>query len=76
MKTLFIQLIKIYQRYISPYLGNNCRYYPTCSHYAVDALEYHGLIKGSYLAGKRILRCNPFFDGGIDYVPGCKHEEV
>lgn len=69
MKQLFILLIRGYQKFISPMLGNNCRFYPTCSQYAIDALRVHGVLKGSLLAAWRILRCNPFGKGGIDYVP-------
>jgi len=76
MKKLFIGLIKIYQYFISPMLGPSCRYYPTCSEYAFEAIEMHGVIKGSFLAFKRVLRCHPGCEGGIDHVPGnnCQHE--
>lgn len=69
MKYLIIFLIKIYQKIISPILGKNCRFYPTCSCYGIEALEKHGTIKGSYLTVKRILKCNPFHTGGVDFVP-------
>ncbi len=62
-------LIRVYQRVISPMLGPRCKYYPSCSHYGFTAVERHGLIKGSILAGWRILRCNPFSYGGVDDVP-------
>jgi len=62
-------LIKMYKRFISPMLGNNCRFYPTCSTYTYHAIEKHGIIKGGYLGTKRILKCNPFFEGGLDPVP-------
>ncbi|MDO4633520.1 MAG: membrane protein insertion efficiency factor YidD [Eubacteriales bacterium] len=64
-----IFLIRCYQRYLSPMKSTRCPYIPTCSHYAVEALEKHGVIKGSLLAAWRILRCNPFSHGGIDPVP-------
>ena len=68
--TKLIQLlIRFYQLAISPYLGRNCRFYPTCSNYAYEALVKYGLAKGSYLALKRVLRCHPFHAGGIDPVP-------
>ena len=67
--------IRLYQIAISPFLGTNCRFYPTCSSYALEALEVHGVIKGSYLAIRRILKCHPFHDGGMDPVPKTKHSE-
>ena len=70
MKQLMIQLIKIYRKYISPLKGRpTCIYYPTCSQYAIEALEKYGVVKGTYLAVKRILRCHPFHKGGYDPVP-------
>lgn len=66
----FVGFIRAYQKLLSPSLGRNCRYTPTCSHYAVDALEIHGLAKGSVMAVKRIARCQPLFEGGYDPVPG------
>jgi hypothetical protein len=63
-------LIKIYQWIISPLLGpNKCRYQPTCSHYALEALQKHGLLKGGFLATKRILSCHPWGGHGYDPVP-------
>jgi len=62
-------LIRIYQITISPLLGSNCRYDPTCSHYAHEAIEKYGIIQGGRLAVKRILRCHPWQDGGYDPVP-------
>ncbi|NLK46711.1 MAG: membrane protein insertion efficiency factor YidD [Treponema sp.] len=62
-------LIKVYQIGISPLLPKSCRYYPTCSHYAIEAINKHGAFKGSLLALKRILRCHPFHKGGYDPVP-------
>lgn len=73
IKRLFIGLVKGYKYFISPMLGNNCRYHPSCSEYAQEALERHGVIKGLGLALWRILRCNPFSKGGIDPVPPNKH---
>ncbi|MEL3907082.1 MAG: membrane protein insertion efficiency factor YidD [Treponema sp.] len=61
--------IKVYQKCISPLFPPACRYYPTCSHYALESLTKYGPFKGTYLAVKRILRCNPFFKGGYDPVP-------
>ncbi len=65
----FIALIKIYQYGISPLIGPKCRFTPTCSHYAVDALKKHGLLKGSWLAIKRIGKCHPGGGSGYDPVP-------
>jgi len=69
MKKLLLILIKIYQYVISPLTGQNCRYYPTCSAYAIEALEKYGSLKGTALAVKRVLRCHPFHAGGFDPVP-------
>ncbi|MBU1193329.1 MAG: membrane protein insertion efficiency factor YidD [Proteobacteria bacterium] len=69
MKQLFIIFIKFYQYFISPFTGKNCRYYPTCSAYAIEALEKYGSLKGTSLAVRRVLRCHPFHAGGFDPVP-------
>ncbi|MDD9302384.1 MAG: membrane protein insertion efficiency factor YidD [Desulfobacter sp.] len=68
-KQILSILIKFYQFFISPFLGKNCRYVPTCSEYALEAIEKYGSLKGSALAAKRILRCHPFHAGGYDPVP-------
>lgn len=65
----FVQLIRFYQKFISPLLPSSCRYTPTCSHYAVEALQIHGLLKGGWLAIKRIAGCNPWGGSGYDPVP-------
>ena len=69
MKQIFLKLIKFYQKGISPFFPARCRYEPTCSQYAVEAIEKYGALKGGYLALRRILRCNPFSKGGYDPVP-------
>lgn len=70
MKRILLALIRFYQKYISPMKrGGTCKYIPTCSEYARQAIEKHGALKGSVLAVWRILRCNPFSAGGIDPVP-------
>ena len=69
MKRLLIGLVKFYRMAISPYRPPCCRFYPTCSQYALEALEKYGAVKGGYLAVRRILRCNPFHKGGYDPVP-------
>lgn len=68
MKHILIKMIKFYQK-IPGDFHNSCRYTPTCSNYAIEAIERYGSIKGSYLAIKRILRCNPFGSSGYDPVP-------
>ncbi|GAA6205543.1 MULTISPECIES: membrane protein insertion efficiency factor YidD [Thalassotalea] len=70
-----ISLVKAYQRWLSPLLGNNCRFTPTCSFYAIEAINRFGVIKGSWLAGKRILKCHPLNAGGEDPVPPLKKEK-
>ncbi|MEI6268420.1 MAG: membrane protein insertion efficiency factor YidD [Methylococcaceae bacterium] len=69
MRFLLIAIIKFYKFFISPLLGSNCRFYPSCSSYSVEALQRHGAIIGSYLTFKRLLKCHPFHQGGIDPVP-------
>ena len=64
-------LIRTYQCIISPLFPPCCRYFPSCSAYAYEAVEKHGTLKGLFLAGKRILRCHPFHSGGYDPVPEC-----
>lgn len=61
--------VHAYRFLLSPWLGSACRFEPTCSRYAVDALEHHGALAGSYLAARRVLRCHPWCDGGFDPVP-------
>ncbi|MDP9955282.1 membrane protein insertion efficiency factor YidD [Epilithonimonas hungarica] len=68
-----VVLIKFYQLAISPWLGKNCRYDPTCSHYTLEALKVHGLLKGSWLAMKRIASCHPWGGEGYDPVPPKQH---
>ena len=82
MKTLLIRLIKIYKKTLSLFIGNSCRFYPTCSSYAIEAIEEHGSLKGSWLMTKRIARCHPLNPGGIDPVPkkitnqdSCDHQD-
>ena len=71
---LVITIIKIYQRFVSPLLGSNCRFTPSCSTYAIDAINRFGIIKGGWLASKRILRCHPLNEGGEDPVPPVKNK--
>jgi putative membrane protein insertion efficiency factor len=75
MKTILLALVRFYRKFISPAKGQNtCRFIPTCSQYAVEALERYGAAKGSYLALRRLLRCHPFHRGGYDPVPGVAEE--
>ena len=69
MKKIMIWSIRKYQKYLSPIKTTRCPYYPTCSNYALQAIEKYGAVKGGILAGWRILRCNPFSHGGYDPVP-------
>lgn len=69
MKVVLILFVRAYQVALSPLLPAACRYHPTCSHYAVEALEKHGALRGGWLAVKRIARCHPFHAGGFDPVP-------
>jgi len=71
----FVLLIRIYQKGISPLFPSTCRYNPTCSHYTVEALQKHGLFKGSWLAIKRIGSCHPWGGSGYDPVPEAKPKE-
>lgn len=64
--------VRAYRKFISPLKPPTCRFYPSCSAYALEALEKHGAVKGSWLAAKRIARCHPFHPGGIDPVPPAK----
>jgi len=76
MKYILLGLIKFYQYAISPHLPKSCRYYPTCSAYAYEAVSKHGIIRGGFLSFKRIMRCHPFHAGGYDPVPDVLHPAV
>jgi len=69
MQRFFLALITFYQKYISPQLGSNCRYYPSCSHYTYEAIARYGLLRGGWMGMRRIGRCHPFAQGGFDPVP-------
>ncbi len=70
---IFRGFIKVYQWTISPIMGSSCRFYPTCSQYSLEAIKTHGGIRGGALAVKRISKCHPWHDGGIDPVPEINH---
>ena len=69
MKTIFLALIRAYQYLLRPMLGSNCRFYPSCSDYAREAIERHGAMRGLWLAVRRVARCHPYHPGGFDPVP-------
>jgi putative membrane protein insertion efficiency factor len=70
MKTLLLALLRIYQYLLSPWVGQHCRFHPSCSEYAREAIETHGALKGGWLAARRLSRCHPWHAGGLDPVPG------
>ena len=70
MRRLLLGPIRVYQYAISPLMASHCRHYPTCSQYAVEAINRHGALKGFLLAVRRLLRCHPWAEGGYDPVPG------
>ncbi|PZN78126.1 MAG: membrane protein insertion efficiency factor YidD [Candidatus Methylumidiphilus alinenensis] len=76
MRFLLVQLIKFYRYVISPWVGHHCRFHPTCSSYALTAIERFGALRGSYLSLIRLSKCHPWHEGGLDPVPekfGVKH---
>ncbi|WP_344934315.1 membrane protein insertion efficiency factor YidD [Zhongshania borealis] len=71
MQRLLIACITFYRLFISPLMAPHCRFYPSCSHYAIEAIQLHGARRGGYLGIKRLLRCHPLSSGGYDPVPSC-----
>lgn len=69
MRWLALRLIWLYRYLLSPWVGNQCRFYPSCSHYAEEAIARHGFLRGSYLTLRRLLKCHPWHSGGLDPVP-------
>ncbi len=69
VRYVFLGLIVIYQKMISPFLGSRCRFYPSCSNYAKESFKYHGVLKALWLTTKRLLKCHPLHPGGYDPVP-------
>jgi len=75
MKTILVWLLRGYQLLLSPMLGQNCRFYPSCSSYAIEALHTHGADRGTLLAARRVCRCHPWNAGGHDPVPPARHPD-
>jgi putative membrane protein insertion efficiency factor len=71
---VLIALLTFYRRFVSPLLGPRCRFYPSCSAYALEAVRLHGAVRGSWLAAVRLSKCHPFHPGGLDPVPGSREE--
>jgi putative membrane protein insertion efficiency factor len=72
MRLCLIALIRLYQLVASPLLPRACRFYPSCSQYAIDAIRAHGVLRGAWLALARLARCHPWHPGGVDFVPGSR----
>ncbi|MDR3539287.1 MAG: membrane protein insertion efficiency factor YidD [Acetobacteraceae bacterium] len=71
-----VGFVRTYQWTVRPLIGANCRFWPSCSEYAIEAVREHGALRGSGLAARRILRCNPWHPGGVDPVPPCVHRRA
>lgn len=69
MSFLLIKIIRVYQIMLSAFIGQHCRFSPTCSNYAIEAIKHHGPMKGGAMAAKRLCRCHPWCEGGVDEVP-------
>lgn len=74
-QTLILLILRFYKRWISPLLGTNCRFHPSCSNYAMTAVGRFGALRGGWLAVRRIARCHPLHPGGLDPVPEARHPE-
>ena len=72
----FVALIRFYQLAISPWTASSCRFYPSCSQYALIAIERHGILRGGWLAVRRLGRCHPWTPGGVDHVPPARHRDA
>jgi putative membrane protein insertion efficiency factor len=76
MRRGLVFVIRLYQRWLSPLLGPRCRFYPSCSQYAAEAIATHGVLRGGWLAARRLTRCHPLHPGGFDPVPPCQHQHL
>ena len=75
-RNICVAILTVYRAVISPLYGDVCRYYPSCSHYTLQAIQQHGVVRGVWLGTRRIARCHPWAEGGIDDVPVREHEHV
>ncbi|MBG6055139.1 putative membrane protein insertion efficiency factor [Salinibacterium sp. CAN_S4] len=75
-RNILVAILAIYRKIISPLYGDVCRYYPSCSHYAMQAIQHHGAIKGVWLGSRRLARCHPWAEGGVDDIPDPTHDRV
>lgn len=73
LKRFLLLLISLYRYTLSPFMGGHCRFYPSCSLYAREAIITHGALRGTWLTLRRLSRCHPWHEGGVDLVPSCKH---
>ena len=73
-RNICVAILKVYRTVISPLYGDVCRYYPSCSHYTMQAIQQHGVVRGTWLGTKRIARCHPWAEGGVDDVPAHTHD--
>lgn len=73
-RNLCVGILKVYRAVISPLYGDVCRYYPSCSHYTLQAIQGHGVVRGVWLGARRIARCHPWAPGGVDDVPAPHHD--
>ena len=74
-RNLLLRILGLYQLLISPLMGGTCRFYPSCSDYAKQAIQQHGIVKGGYLSARRLIKCHPFHPGGHDPVPGVNNTD-
>jgi uncharacterized protein len=75
-RNILIGVLKVYRAIISPLYGDVCRYYPSCSRYAMEAIQHHGVFRGVWLGSRRLARCHPWASGGIDDIPAPTHEHL
>lgn len=73
-RNVCVAILAVYRTVISPLYGDVCRYYPSCSHYALQAIQHHGVVRGVWLGTRRIARCHPWAEGGIDDIPQDRHD--